>query len=211
MKPANSRILTINGGSSSIKFAVFEAGASLQRILHGGIERIGLPGATFRVKDSSSRDSFSRPMTASGYPAAVTTLMEWISDRTKRGRLTAVGHRVVHGGPHYSQPTRITNAVIEELRVQDGRFHMEGGSWTSDMSWVRGYDQVLIPMEKASSLFHERALSQGVHTDEARYRNALFHLLTAETSCYRYWGQGIWTDYGSELSRRTSDILTHEF
>ena len=50
MKPANSRILTINGGSSSIKFALFEAGDSLQRILEGGIERIGLPGATLRVK-----------------------------------------------------------------------------------------------------------------------------------------------------------------
>ena len=43
MKPANPRILTINGGSSSIKFALFEAGDSLRRILEGGIERIGLP------------------------------------------------------------------------------------------------------------------------------------------------------------------------
>ena len=38
---------------------------------------------------------------------------------------------------------------------------------------------------------------------------ALFHLLAAETSCYRYWGEGVWTDYGTELSRRTADILTH--
>ena len=44
MKPANPRILTINGGSSSIKFALFEAVASLRRILEGRIERIGLPG-----------------------------------------------------------------------------------------------------------------------------------------------------------------------
>ena len=41
-----------------------------------------------------------------------------------------------------------------------------------------------------------------------RYRNALFHLLSAETSCYRYWGAGIWTDYGSELCRRVSEIVT---
>ena len=50
MKSTNPRILTINGGSSSIKFALFEAGDSLQRILEGGIERIGLPEATLRVK-----------------------------------------------------------------------------------------------------------------------------------------------------------------
>ena len=55
MKPVNPRILTINGGSSSIKFAVFEAGDSLRRILEGGIERIGLPEATFRGERLESR------------------------------------------------------------------------------------------------------------------------------------------------------------
>ena len=60
MKPANPRILTINGGSSSIKFALFEAGDSLRRILEGGIERIGLPEATLRVKGLNQADNFSR-------------------------------------------------------------------------------------------------------------------------------------------------------
>jgi hypothetical protein len=104
-------------------------------------------------------------------------------------------------------PDRLAD-VIEQLRLEDGRFHVEGGSWTSDLSWVRGYDQVLIPMEQASALFHERILARGVPSDDPRYRKALFHLLAAETSCYRYWGQGIWTDYGAELSRRVADIIT---
>lgn len=100
-------------------------------------------------------------------------------------------------------------SVIKELQREDERFHMEGGSWTNDISWVRGYDNLLIPMEKASALFHERVPSKGVTTHDGRYRNALFHLLTAETSCYRYWGAGMWTDYGAELARRTNDIVTH--
>jgi hypothetical protein len=100
--------------------------------------------------------------------------------------------------------------VVNQLRTDDDRFHMEGGSWTSDLSWVRGYDDVLIPMDKASSLFHEQVLARGVASDDPAYRNALFHLLTAETSCFRYWGQGIWTDYGTELSRRTAEIVTHD-
>ena len=50
MEPANLHILTINGGSSSIKFALFEAAESLKRILAGGIERIGLPDATWHAK-----------------------------------------------------------------------------------------------------------------------------------------------------------------
>ena len=59
-KPASPRILTINGGSSSIKFALFEAGDPLKRILSGGIERIGLPDATFHVKGFGQVESFSR-------------------------------------------------------------------------------------------------------------------------------------------------------
>ena len=54
MKPSNPRILTVNGGSSSIKFALFETGDSLRRILTGGIDRIGQPEATLRVNGPTS-------------------------------------------------------------------------------------------------------------------------------------------------------------
>jgi acetate kinase len=116
MKPANPRILTINGGSSSIKFALFEAGESPRRILAGGIERIGLPDASFRVKGLNQADNFSRPVTASNHTAAVGALMDWIEERGGGDALTAVGHRVVHGGPRYSKPQRITPEMVEELR-----------------------------------------------------------------------------------------------
>ena len=114
--PANPRILTINGGSSSIKFALFEAGDSLRRILEGGIERIGLPEATLRVKGLNQADNFSRSVTAPDHTAAVGALMDWIEERSGRDALTAVGHRVVHGGPKYSEPQRITAEMVEELR-----------------------------------------------------------------------------------------------
>ena len=115
MKPANPRILTINGGSSSIKFALFEAGDSLQRILEGEIARIGLPESTFRVKGMNQEDNFSRPVTAPDHTAAVGILMDWIAERSGPEALTAVGHRVVHGGPKYSEPKRITTEMVEEL------------------------------------------------------------------------------------------------
>jgi hypothetical protein len=101
--------------------------------------------------------------------------------------------------------------VIEELRKQDHRFHMEGGSWTNDISWVRGYENVLGPMERSSSLFNEKILKRGIPAGDPRFRNALFHLLCSQTSCYRYWGQGIWTDYGRELCRRTEAIIENDF
>lgn len=105
-------------------------------------------------------------------------------------------------------PDRLAT-VLGELGEEDDRFHVEGGSWTSDISWVRGYDRLLAPMEKASALFHER-VATGVPSHDRRYRRALFHLLTAETSCYRYWGDGVWTEYGAELARRAEDIATHD-
>ena len=111
MKPATPRILTINGGSSSIKFALFEAG-SLQRILEGAIERIGLPQATLRVKGLNPADNFSLLVTAPDHTVAVGALMDWIEERGERDALTAVGHRVVHGGPKYSQPQRITAEMV---------------------------------------------------------------------------------------------------
>jgi hypothetical protein len=100
--------------------------------------------------------------------------------------------------------------VIDELKRSDHRFHMDGGSWTNDLSWVQGYDNVLGPMEEVSALFNEKVLLAGVPTDDPRFRNALFHLMCSQTSCYRYWGQGLWTDYGREICRRATDILNYD-
>jgi len=101
--------------------------------------------------------------------------------------------------------------VICQLEKEDSRFHMEGGSWTNRKSWVRGYENLLRSMESASALFAEKILGHGVPPSDPRYRNALFHLLTAQTSCYRYWGQGVWTDYGRELCSRAIDVLQSDF
>jgi hypothetical protein len=107
-------------------------------------------------------------------------------------------------------PERLAD-VIRDLEREDHRFHMEGGSWTSNISWVRGYESLLGPMEKVSALFYDKAIRAGVSSREHRYRNALFHLLASQTSCYRYWGQGQWTEYGREIVRRAEQILLHDF
>ncbi len=114
-KKANPRILTINGGSSSIKFALFEAGNSLPRILHGAVERIGLPEARLRVNGLDHADNFSRAINAPDQTAAVGAMMDWIEERIGRDVLAAVGHRVVHGGPKYSEPQRVTPEMVAEL------------------------------------------------------------------------------------------------
>ena len=79
-------------------------------------------------------------------------------------------------------------SAIEQLRREGGGFHVEGGSWTGDRSWVRGYEAVLGPMEAASRSFAEAVARGSGSTGDAGYRAALFHLLSAQTSCFRYWG-----------------------
>jgi hypothetical protein len=112
---------------------------------------------------------------------------------------------------HDGDGPQAMNALIAQLKKQDGRFHVEGGSWTSHISWVRGYENILGPMAEASILFDEKIRQRGVPASAPHYREALFHLLLTQTSCYRYWGKGLWTDYGRELCRRTIEILNRHF
>ena len=115
MTPANPGILTVNGGSSSIKFALFAAEDPLRRILQGGLDGIGLPQGSFTVKGAPPADSFSRPVVAPDHTAAVPILMDWVEAQIGAGVLAAVGHRVVHGGPKYWEPQPVSPAMIDEL------------------------------------------------------------------------------------------------
>jgi len=92
---------------------MFGVGDSLQRILEGGIERIGLSDATLRVKGPNQADNFSRLVSAPNHTAAVGALMDWIEERGGSDALTAVGHRVVHGGPKSSEPQRINAEMLK--------------------------------------------------------------------------------------------------
>ena len=115
MKPESACVLTVNGGSSSIKFALFETGGSLRRVLSGEIERIGQPEAAFAVRATNAVDCLSQPIAAPDHTAAVEVLMDWVAGRIGRGGLRAVGHRIVHGGPKYSEPQRITADLVNAL------------------------------------------------------------------------------------------------
>ena len=111
----NLCVLTVNGGSSSIKFALFEARAAMRRILEGRIEGIGQPQGQFVVKSEKRSENETRSIAVPDHEAAVNALMDWAETRIAGGRLMAVGHRVVHGGPKYWEPQRITPEMVAEL------------------------------------------------------------------------------------------------
>ncbi|RJP50206.1 MAG: acetate/propionate family kinase [Anaerolineaceae bacterium] len=114
MKPDNPRILTINGGSSSIKFALYDEGEPLKRGLYGKIDRVGLSGTSLTFKDPTGKSQDSRTIDPADQRSAVTFLMDWLETQQVFASVKGVGHRVVHGMAH-SEPERVTPELLDEL------------------------------------------------------------------------------------------------
>ena len=104
--------------------------------------------------------------------------------------------------------------TLSQLQQIEG-LSLSGASWTNDRSWVSGYENVMDPMQRLSARFHQMTAQasggEGPLKRQYRYQNALLHNLLLQTSCFRYWGQGPWTDYAQEIYRRGEAILSHDF
>ncbi|HSB77287.1 MAG TPA: acetate/propionate family kinase [Candidatus Methylomirabilis sp.] len=109
-------MLTINGGSSSVKFALFGLTEPPVRMLSGEVERIGLNDTVLNAIGADGHATKDEPFAAADLEHAGGRLIDWLGKHTELGRVAAVGHRVVHGGPHYAGSRRITPQVIEELK-----------------------------------------------------------------------------------------------
>lgn len=114
MKPAHSSVLAINGGSSSIRFAVYEQGEPLRRLLDGKVDRVGLPGAKLTFKDSTGQSHEGGTIDSADPNAAVVLLLDWLEAQPVFAAVKAAGHRVVHGMTH-TEPERVTPELLEEL------------------------------------------------------------------------------------------------
>jgi acetate kinase len=114
MSPTNLQILTVNGGSSSIKFALYAAGKPLQRGLHGTVDRIGLSGTNLTFWDVDAKPTASRPLAAADHKSAANALLDWLEIRPEFASVKAVGHRVVHGMKH-TEPEIVTPELLAEL------------------------------------------------------------------------------------------------
>ena len=114
MKPADPRILAINGGSSSIKFAFYQVGEPLERGLHGTVDRIGLSGTNLTLHDPAKQQPESRSLAAPDHKSAANSLIDWLEKQHDFETVRAVGHRVVHGMQH-TAPEVVTQALLDEL------------------------------------------------------------------------------------------------
>ena len=110
-----AQVLTINVGSSSIRFAFFTGGMAPERVLSGQVERIGLPGTALSFKDPAGQPQ-SKAFPTGPAAEVVGALLDWFQARREFGTVSVVAHRVVHGGPKYCEPERVTPELLDGLR-----------------------------------------------------------------------------------------------
>ncbi|QVL34961.1 acetate/propionate family kinase [Telmatocola sphagniphila] len=111
-----SHVLTINGGSSSIKFALFESGEPPRRVLSGSVDRIGSPNSILKIqKHSEPAESISVPEMKP--PQALELLLDRLEAIFPLHSLSGIGHRIVHGGPDHLEPQRIGAELLADLKA----------------------------------------------------------------------------------------------
>ena len=108
-------LLAINGGSSSIRFVLYDMSAPLRRLLAGKVDRVGRSGTTLTAEDASGQRLDSRTIDGVDRASAVRALLDWLEMQPAFASVRAVGHRVVHGMA-YSEPELVTPVLLDELR-----------------------------------------------------------------------------------------------
>jgi acetate kinase len=116
VEAAEKTVLALNGGSSSIKFALFGAGNLAERRLHGKIDRIGIAGTALTADIVGETQPIKETLPQGDFGSAIQFLLDWLEHRKALQCVVAVGHRVVHG-MHHTAPERITDALLKELRA----------------------------------------------------------------------------------------------
>src|SRR5437868_5026379 len=110
-------LLIFNSGSSSIKFAFFEIGSQLKRVIDGKIECVGNALGRFFVKGLNPSDNFSHTVALKDYKEAVVFVLDWLERKISPNLIIAVGHRIMHAGTNYYEAQKISAEIIKELKL----------------------------------------------------------------------------------------------
>lgn len=167
-------VLTLNSGSSSIRFAIYDTGVTPRRRLAGKIERIGSSGTTLTVSESAGKPAAPRRLPTVTSRTAVRVLLDWIETQPLFASLNAVGHRVVHGMTH-SAPELVTPRLMADLRR------------------LRPYDPVHLPREIAliEALMHRHPRIPQVACFDTAFHHAMPRVAKLLPIPRRYAAMGV--------------------
>jgi acetate kinase len=111
------RVLTLNSGSSSLKFSLYEMRPDSETLLfRGKIDRIGAGSGQFEATDGENKKAVDESVSAPDHQGALNLLLDRLPSLGCES-VAAVGHRIVQGGPHHTRPELVTAALLEELEA----------------------------------------------------------------------------------------------
>lgn len=110
-----SAILTLNAGSSSIKFSIYYSGSKPEEVMRGQVENLG-PVARFIVQLPGS-EQHQVELGAADHQSALKAILEHSQSHFKDTSISCVGHRIAHGGIDFTHPIQLTDAALEKLQV----------------------------------------------------------------------------------------------
>jgi acetate kinase len=113
--PGQRRLLTMNRGSATLKSALYETGDQARLLLSVTADLTAGSGGRLKIADASGNARLDSRVDGGDFDAALTMMFTWLSGHGHLSGLAAAGHRLVHGGPQYTEPQRITPEVLSEL------------------------------------------------------------------------------------------------
>ncbi|MGB6429942.1 MAG: hypothetical protein WBF06_05115, partial [Candidatus Acidiferrales bacterium] len=114
--PTQKRILTMNKGSATLKSDLYDAGHREDLLLSISVDQAGVTGSRLKIADPSGATLLESPVASGDHTTALTTMFAWLAEHGFLARLAAVGHRLVHGGPKYKDPQRVTPDFLAEIK-----------------------------------------------------------------------------------------------
>ncbi len=196
-------ILVINCGSSSVKFALFAAVASLPRLWSGAIERIGLPEGRFHAANENGATIIDETLAIPDHPRALRLLLRKLAQHPSGVSPVAVGHRVVHGGAGCDCPLPVDVALLTRLRrlIPLAPLHLPHN--LAGIAAVRGVRPDLPQVACFDTAFHQKLPRLARLTSLPR--------AFADEGIHRYGFHGLSCEYVmGELHRRHGTAVAKE-
>lgn len=112
----SSGVLTLNSGSSSLKIALFRVGEEVTETMSGEVTGIGAPEAHITAATADGEALWEQRICCANHPVALEAFFKEMAAHVDLGAVAAVGHRLVHGGPQFTKPQRLTARIEADLR-----------------------------------------------------------------------------------------------
>ena len=179
--PKSQHVLVLNCGSSSLKFAIIDANDG-HEIISGLAERLGADAPSIKYKYNGAKTVIELGANQA-HAEAINTLVTLIKDHNLDEYLTAVGHRVVHGGEHFTKSVLIDDAVIEGITKASSLAPLHGHANLLGISSAQNSFTGLPQVAVFDTAFHQTM-------DEVAYLYALPYKLYTDYGVRRYGMHG---------------------